>query len=182
MELDGHEVLPSGHGTEARPVVRLADEVTCILGHGVVGVHEVEHLTVEALEHRVILHQRDLVPPDVRDFEPVPLKAHHVPLQDPEPLLPRRLPARLVHPALAQLPHAVSEGPYTWQNHSVGRANPPWIGCEIHLRTDLLQRPRDGECIPCIVIDDRYVQARHHFSYSACAFATPSEKAAQPPG
>jgi hypothetical protein len=54
-------------------------------------VDEVEHLTVEALEDRVIPHQRDLVPPDVRDFEPVALKAHHIPLQDPKPLLPRRL-------------------------------------------------------------------------------------------
>src|SRR5215204_2322682 len=188
MELDRHEVLRSGHGTEARPVVRLADEVTRILRHGVVGVNEVEDLTVEALKDRVIPHQRDLVPPNVRDFEPLSLKAHYLPLQDPKPLHPRRLlggleddlqrdthpeerfarperlPARLVHPALPQLPHAVSESPYTWQNHSVGRAHPLWIGREIHLRTDLLQRPRDGERIPRIVIDDRYVQASQHFS------------------
>src|SRR5215213_2887609 len=41
-------------------------------------------------------------------------------------------------------------------------ASPLLIGREIHLRTDLLQRPRDGERIPRIVIDDRYVQASQH--------------------
>jgi hypothetical protein len=32
-----------------------------------------------------------------------------------------------------------------------------WVGREIHLRTDLLQRPRDGERIPRIVIDDSHL-------------------------
>src|SRR5829696_5051155 len=188
MELDRDEVLPSRHRTEASPVVRLADEVSLILRYGVVGVDEVECLAVEAFENGVNPHQRDLVPPDVRDLEPVYSKAHHLPRQEPKPLhswrllgaledylqrdadpekwfaRPERLPARLVHPALSQLPHAVAKSPYTWQNHSISRAHSLRIGREIHLRTDLLQRPRDGECIPRIVIDDRYVQASQHIS------------------
>src|SRR5215216_2348296 len=86
MELDGHEVLPSGHRTEARPVVRLADEVPLILRHGVVGVDEVECLTVEAVENGVNPHHRELVPADVRDLEPISPKSHHLPRQEPKPI------------------------------------------------------------------------------------------------
>src|SRR5919112_2407958 len=200
MELNGHEVLPSGRRTEARPVVRLADEISLLFGHGEVGVDEVERLTVEAFKNGVIPHHRQIVPADVRDLEPISPKAHHFPRQEPEPLhtrrllgaledylqgdadpekgfaRPERLPARPVHTAFPQLPHAISESPYTWQNHSISGVHPLRIGREIHPRTDLLQRPGDGERIARIVVDDRDVQARQHFSTlpaAACQHAPP---------
>src|SRR5919199_5374718 len=91
MELDGDQVLPSGRRTEACSVIRLADEVLCILRHGVVGVDEVERLTVEAFEDGVIPHHGKLVPSDVRDLEVADRKAHYLPRHKPESLHPRRL-------------------------------------------------------------------------------------------
>ena len=193
MELDGHQILPAGRRTEPRAILRLANEVPYLFRFGIVRMDEVERLTVQTIEDGVTPHQRQLVPPDMRNLEPVTPEAHHPPRHKTQPLhtgrllgaledhlqrdanpekrlsRPERLPASLIHPALPQLPHAVPESPHARQHHGISREHPLRIGRQIHPRPDLLQRPRNGERVARIVVHDRYAQAGQHSAISISA-------------
>jgi hypothetical protein len=147
---------------EAPPVIRLAENVPRIFGHGVVGVDEVESLAVQTVEDRMILHHAELVPPDVRDLEVAALEAHHSARDKPQALHPRRLfggpeddlqsdadpeeglarckrlPTRLFHPAVPQLPHAVPERSYAGKHDRVCGRYYGRVLRKLHHSTDLL--------------------------------------------
>ncbi len=131
-------------------------------------MHEVESLTVRAFEDRMRPTHIQFVPAHVRNFQVSRPETPHDPRQDAKPLDARRLlrpleqhlqthahtqewgsslenvAARDIHPALFELPHAVSERSNPGKYDSIRVYNPFRIRRQINLRTNLLQRARHG--------------------------------------
>src|SRR5260370_12670434 len=71
MELRRHHVVAGDDRGEVYPVLGLADRDAWLAGVGVIAVHEVEVAAAwDAVEQRVIVFERDVIPANLRPFYP----------------------------------------------------------------------------------------------------------------